>query len=485
MSNTTHISDDSPLHIVWFRQDLRLHDNPAYHAACQNKARIIAIYILDDDAAGQWARGAASRWWLHHALNDLDDALEGNLHVFSGNAQDILLWLTQKTGATTLHFNACYEPWRIAQDDEIRDALMQHDVDSISHQAGILFHPDTIKNGSGDPYKVFSYFYKNGCLKQSNTPRPPLPLPDQRRFAEFDHDTNIDDLQLLPRITWDEHIAKRWKVGEEAAKEQFERFLKCGLKEYHEVRNRPDKDGTSSLSPYLHYGHISPYQIWHGVKDYAASHNIDKGAEVYLSEIGWREFSHYILYFFPHLPDNNFQEKFDAFEWESRSDYLQAWQRGKTGYPIVDAGMRQLWKEGWMHNRVRMIVGSFLVKDLLIDWREGEKWFWDTLVDADLANNAMGWQWIAGSGTDASPFFRIFNPVSQAEKFDPNGDYVRTYVPELKKLNKKQIHKPWEVSQGDLEKAGIVLGKHYPKPIVNHSDARDEALKRFKQISGK
>ncbi len=485
MNNAIPVQADAPVNIVWFRQDLRLHDNPAYVTACAGDANIVPVYILDDEAAGDWARGAASRWWLHHALNDLNDALDGNLHVFEGNAQDILLWLAQEVGANAVQFNACYEPWRISQDDEIRDALAQHNVDAVAHQAGILFHPDSIRNGSGDPYKVFTYFYKNGCLKNDTAPRPPLDLPTRRSFAKFKSDTSLDDLNLLPDIKWDEGISARWKVGEKAAGQQLQRFLEHGLKNYHDGRNRPDQDGTSSLSPYLHYGHLSPNQVWYAVKQYADANNIGEGAEVYLSEIGWREFSHYILFHFPEFPAKNFQEKFDDFDWKQSKKKLEAWQKGQTGYPIVDAGMRQLWQDGWMHNRVRMIVGSFLVKDLLIDWREGSHWFWDTLVDADLANNSMGWQWIAGSGTDAAPFFRIFNPVSQGEKFDPNGDYVRKYVPELKKLGKKHIHKPWEMSEGDLEEAGVVLGKHYPKPIVNHSDARDEALKRFKQISGK
>jgi deoxyribodipyrimidine photo-lyase len=485
MINADMTASKNNITIMWFRQDFRLRDNPAYAAACASGARVLPIYILDDEAAGAWERGAASRWWLHHALQDMRTAMDGNLHVFAGNTEEILLWLVEQTSATSLHYNACYEPWQKTLDATVHKAMEAQQVRTHVHHANLLFHPESIVNGSGDPYKVFTYFYKNGCLKHTAPPRHPLEQPATPAFATFSSDTTIDDLRLLPTIAWDGIMKSRWKVGEDAGKTQLQHFLMKELHDYHNGRNRPDRQGTSSLSPYLHFGHISPHQVWYAVKDYAVHHDISEGAEVFLSEIGWREFAYYMLYHFPTFPDANFQSKFNDFAWEHNPAHLKAWQQGKTGYPIVDAGMRQLWQEGWMHNRVRMIVGSFLIKDLLIDWREGEKWFWDTLLDADLASNSMGWQWVAGSGADAAPYFRIFNPVSQGEKFDPSGDYVRRYVPELKHLSKKYIHKPWEADTSTLEEAGIVLGKHYPKPIVDHAQARDEALKRFKAISGK
>lgn len=473
----------APKHIMWFRQDLRLTDNPALHAACRNNASILPIFILDDEHAGQWKKGAASRWWLHHSLNSLNISLNEKLQIFQGDAHSILLQLAQDTQADAIYWNRCYEPWRIARDTTIKQSLKQHDIAAHSFNSSLLYEPHEILKNDGTPYKVFTPYYKNGCLKHPKPPRVPLPLPDSLNLLEHDTAISIDALQLLPDTPWDGTMQTCWAQGEDAAQKRLAHFLDTGLKHYKDNRNRPDMSGTSGLSPYLHHGEISPNQAWYAAQHAIAEQGCEENSAVFLSEIGWREFGYYLLYHFPIFPTENFQPKFDGFGWNNNTDWLEKWQCGQTGYPIVDAGMRQLWQTGWMHNRVRMIVGSFLIKDLLIDWREGEAWFWDTLVDADLASNSTGWQWVAGSGADASPYFRIFNPITQGEKFDPNGDYVRTYVPELAKLDKKYIHKPWEASTDILEHACIRLGRDYPKPMVDHKQARDEALRRFKELS--
>ncbi len=476
------MSSESPI-IIWFRQDLRIGDNPALAQAVENGAPILPIYILDGENAGQWAMGGASRWWLHESLTALDASLENQLRVFRGPADTILAELVAAVGAQAVYWNRCYEPWRIARDTRIKQALEDDGVDAQSFNGSLLFEPHTVSKADGTPYKVFTPFYRKGCLVGS--PPPPPPLGEIKPTAYFSGDAGdtIASLNLLPTIRWYDSLAEEWTPGEVGAQARFDAFLENGIQNYKEGRNRPDLRNVSRLSPHLHFGEISPHRIWHAAQTLLAISQHDQDVDHFLSEIGWREFSHNLLYHWPDLPTKNLQSKFDAFEWRDDDDALQAWQKGLTGYPIVDAGMRELWQTGYMHNRVRMIVGSFLVKNLRLHWHHGEAWFWDTLVDADLANNSASWQWIAGCGADAAPYFRIFNPVTQGNKFDPNGDYVRRYVPEIAGLDDKYLHSPWTTPEDVLANASITLGVDYPQPIVDLKATREAALAAFKALS--
>lgn len=476
------MSDKNPV-IVWFRQDLRLRDNPALIAAGETKAPVLPVYILDDDNSGEWKMGAASRWWLDRSLRSLDQSLHNSLHVFSGDAAEILTALVEKTGAGHVFWNRCYEPWRIKRDKKIKEVLKERDIRVKSFNGSLLYEPhETLKDG-GKPYKVFTPFYKKGCLAKNGEPRAPQNTPESPSLFEMDKEHSIDDLGLMPSIKWYEEFETHWQPGEDGAHKKLKSFLEGGLNGYKEGRNRPDQEHVSRLSPHLHFGEISPHTVWHEAQAATAAHNCEKDGTHFLSELGWREFSYNLLYHFPELTWENLQPKFNDFPWRAQhSQDLEAWQKGQTGVPMVDAGMRELWRTGYMHNRVRMIVGSFLVKNLLIHWHRGEEWFWDCLLDADLANNSASWQWIAGCGADAAPYFRIFNPVTQGQKFDPEGAYIRAYVPELKDCPVKYIHAPWEAPQGELEMAGITLGKTYPEPIVDLKASRERALEAFETI---
>ena len=474
----------SNIHIVWFRQDLRIKDNPALIEAAKNNAKVIPIYILDDENAGEWKMGAASRWWLHKSLNSLNNSLQENLRVFHGKADKVLLKLTKESNADGVYWNRCYEPWRIARDQFIKSELKLSGLDVKSFNASLLFEPPKINKKDGTPYKVFTPFYRKGCLVEENLPREPFISEDN---IEYDDDTksdlSISDLNLLPSKNWYDSIDIEWSPGEQGAEKRLNEIIKEGLENYKNGRNRPDQKFVSMLSPHLHWGEISPHHLWKTINQVKKDKANEKSIDHFLSELGWREFSHNLLYYWNDLPKTNLQEKFNNFNWTSDERKLVAWQKGMTGYPIVDAGMRQLWKTGYMHNRPRMITASFLVKNLLIHWHHGENWFWDTLVDADLANNSASWQWVSGCGADAAPYFRIFNPIIQGEKFDPNGDYVRKYVPELEGLPNKFIHKPWEASPEVLQEANVKLGKSYPHPIVDLRESRDKALFEFKRLS--
>jgi deoxyribodipyrimidine photo-lyase len=470
--------------IVWFRQDLRLADNPALSAACESGQPVIPVYILDDESAGEWKPGGASRWWLHHSLSSLDadlKALESRLMLLRGDARNALLDLVAETGASAVCWNRCYEPLIRDRDTEIKAALCDASVDAQSFNGSILAEPWTIQNKQGEPFKVFSPFWR--ALQAQLDLDPPCPRPSRLTApAQWPESEMLAAWKLLPeKPDWAKGFAPIWSPGEAGAKDRLETFFENGARHYADGRNRPDKPYTSGLSPHLHFGEISPRQIWFATEHVRADIG-EKNADKFLSEVGWREFSFNLLYHFPHFPEQNYQEKFDAFPWLDNQKALRAWQSGQTGYPIVDAGMRELWTTGWMHNRVRMIVASFLIKHLMIDWREGEKWFWDTLVDADLANNSASWQWVAGSGADAAPYFRIFNPITQGEKFDPDGDYVRKWVPEIARLPDKYLNCPWEAGPLILREAGVELGKTYPEPIVDHKAARDRALSAFKSL---
>lgn len=464
------------LNIHWFRQDLRLDDNPALTAAAED-AYLLPIYILDDKNAGEFAMGGASRWWLHRSLSALNKRLKGRLRLYRGDARSILRALVQEHSVKAVFWNRCYEPWRIQRDKHIKTELTDLGVASHSHNGSLLWEPWEVLKKDGTPYKVFTPFYRKGCLS-APAPRQPLPEPRLRLKNGDFGEVTIDELALLPSIRWDKQLAPHWSIAEAGAQQRLRDFIEGGLNNYKDGRNFPAQTNTSRLSPHLHFGEISPNQVWHSI------HRVGNGADedCLLSELGWREFSYSLLYHFPELPRKNWQSKFDRFPWSHTTKTLQCWQQGMTGYPIVDAGMRELWQTGFMHNRVRMIVGSFLVKNLLVHWRQGERWFWDCLVDADLASNSASWQWVAGCGADAAPYFRIFNPVTQGEKFDPDGHYTRRFVPELAQMPNKYLYKPWQAPAEILEQAGITLGGTYPKPIVDLKGSRERALSAFKQL---
>jgi deoxyribodipyrimidine photo-lyase len=466
--------------IVWFRQDLRTHDNPALAAAAARGA-VVPIFILDETTSEYcWPLGGASRWWLHHSLVALRNDL-GHLTLFKGAPCDLMPEIIKKVGASAVYWNRCYEPFAIARDKKLKASLKGLGIEVHSFNANLLHEPWEVATGSGAPFKVYTPFWRASLGKPIAAP---LLTPKITIDMSAPVGGSLSDWALQPREPdWAVGWETFWKPGEAGALAQFDKFVEDGLAEYGGARDRPDLKGTSRLSPHLHWGEISPRQIWTRLTLEADDPLKRASAEKYLSEIGWREFAHHLLYHFPTLPEQNWRQNFDAYPWRDNASDLRAWQRGMTGYPLVDAGMRELWRTGWMHNRVRMIAASFLVKHLRIDWRQGEAWFWDTLVDADLANNAAGWQWVAGSGADASPYFRIFNPVTQGKKFDPNGDYVRRWCPELARLPDEIIHEPFNAGPETLAQAGIILGSTYPFPIVDHDEARKAALEGYKTVS--
>lgn len=461
--------------IVWFRQDLRVRDNPALAAA--TRGPVIPVFILDDSSA--WKSGGASRWWLHHSLTALRKEL-GHLTLLRGDAAELLPALVKQVGATAVYWNRCYEPAAVARDTAMKASLQALDIEVKSFNGSLLHEPWEIETGSGGPFKVFTPYWR-ASLKRAVAPPVAAPKLDIEKAGPAGE--RLEDWKLLPtKPDWAAGWKKLWRPGEAGAQAQLDEFLDDGLVDYGEDRDRPDRKGTSRLSPHLHWGEISPRQIWARLAVEAEEPHQRAGVDKFLSEIGWREFAYHLLYYFPTLADANWRAEFDAYPWRDSAADLEAWQRGLTGYPLVDAGMRELWHTGWMHNRVRMIAASFLVKHLRIDWRRGEAWFWDTLLDADLANNAAGWQWVAGSGADASPYFRIFNPVTQGKKFDPEGDYVRRWCPELSRLPNEFVHAPFLARPDVLAEANIELGNTYPLPIVDHDRARKAALAGYEKV---
>lgn len=462
-----------------FRKDLRIEDNPGYFEAC-NQGDVLALYILDDLAPNPYKIGSASKLWLHHSLRSLKESLDGHLHVAKGDPKKILLDRIDQYEIDQVFCNQSYEPWYRKFDRDLKDTLEKKNIGFCLFQGCYLRNAEEVVKDDGKPFSVFSPFKR----KSYQLPvRKPLGKPKKAAlFKRGKGDIDISDLDLLPKESWGKRLEKVWKFGEKAAQDQLRHFIKNGLDNYKKGRDFPSKPHTSQLSPHLAFGEISPFTVWHEIEKAKAP---EKDVEHFLSEITWREFSYYLLYHFPQLPQKNFQKKFDTFPWKSNSSWLKAWQKGLTGYPIIDAGMRQLWQTGYMHNRLRMTVGSFLVKNLLIHWHEGRDWFWDCLVDADIANNSAGWQWIAGSGADAAPYFRIFSPRSQVEKFDSEGEFIRHYVPELKDLPQKYLAEPWLAPEEELRKAGVILGDNYPKPIVDTKESRARALDAFQSISKK
>ena len=478
-------SGERPI-LFCFSNNLRLSDNAALHAARNTGRPILCCYVADNNRKKAWQAGAASRWWLHHSLTSLDktlSAIGGRLVVRQGDWLQEVFKLACDINASAVYWSRSYEPNAAANESQLHKQLSESGIEARRFKGYLLFEPENIRTGNGEPYKVFTPFWK-ACLRQAD-PAPPLPTPADLPFYPCDEvSLSIDSLGLTPkRPDWAGGLRQSWQPGEAGADICLSNFLDSAAFNYADGRDFPATCGTSMLSPHLHFGELSPRQIWHAVKSRLFENSrLQVGADAYLRQLGWRDFCSHLLYQWPQLPDKPFKLQFSQFPWRRDSEALRAWQRGETGIPIIDAGMRQLWHTGWMHNRVRMIAASFLVKNLLVHWREGEQWFWDTLVDADLANNAAGWQWVAGSGADAAPYFRIFNSVTQSKKFDTDGEYIRRWVPELGKLPSKHIHAPWETPTELLKESLVTLGNNYPLPIVELKQSRERALECYQKL---
>ncbi len=471
---------DTPI-IVWFRRDLRVTDNPALAEAAATGRPVIPLYILDD-GGGDWADGGAVRWWLDGSLRTLQGNLKkrgADLILRRGTPDAVLDDLITGTGAGAVYWNRCYEPDAIARDTRIKSELSDRGLHVRSFNASLLFEPWTVETKTGGFYKVYTRFW-HAC-RDKGAPEAPVPAPDVLRAVEgAPASDDLDTWGLTPSAPdWAGGMRARWTPGEDGAVARLGWFLQNALDGYGGKRDFPAVDATSNLSPFLHAGDIGPRQIW---AETVARAGWTADAEKFLKELVWREFAYHVFYNLPQLPEAPMYDKFAAFPWRDDDAGLKSWQKGMTGYPMVDAGMRELWQTGHMHNRVRMIAGSFLVKHLLLPWQAGEAWFWDTLVDADLAVNAFSWQWVGGCGADAAPYFRIFNPITQGSKFDPDGAYVRHYIPELAKLPNKYLFSPWDAPDDVLADAGVTLGETYPNPIVQHKAARERALAAFKSL---
>lgn len=474
--------DDAPA-LVLFRSDLRLGDNRALAAAAATGLPVQPVFVLDEESDGVRPIGGARRWWLHRSLEALArdlSALGCRLVLRRGPMGTAVDRLVAETGSRHVFWNRRYDPPAAAADAAMKTSLRSRGVTAESFDGQLLHEPTRLKTKTGGAYKVYTPFFR--ALFAQDEPRPPVDRP--RRLRGFEGAVASDELAswgLLPRTPdWSGGLAEAWTPGETAAQQRLDAFLGDALGDYSVSRDLPGVEGTSRLSPHLAHGEITPFQILAALRDRTSG----PGAETFRREIAWREFCYHLLWHNPDIATRNVDRSFDNFSWRRDVKALRAWQRGRTGYPIVDAGMRELWRTGWMHNRVRMIAASFLIKHLLIDWRKGEQWFWDTLVDADPANNPASWQWVAGSGADASPYFRIFNPTLQGEKFDSDGTYVRRYVPEIATISDRKLHRPWDLPKAALDEAGVKLGTTYPVPVVEHDVARSRAMDAYRSTRG-
>ena len=466
--------------ILWFRKDLRLHDNPSLIKALEYN-KILPIFIFDKTLYEYKKIGSASLWWLEKSLIELDKRLNGKLLVVEGDSYDLVPKICNKFSANAIFWNRCYEPDRIVKDSKIKKNLLENNINAVSSNSSLLWEPWTIKNKSGNFYKVFTPFYKRGCL-ESTSPKRPIKISKRGNFISIKQEfSNYKFRFLNKKHHWSSKFEKYWTPGEDGARKKCNSFFSLGASLYSDGRNFPNLKAVSRLSPHIHWGEISIFQLWHLGKDKMKGLNKD----TFLSELAWREFSYYLLYHFPNIYKENLKSNFNAFNWGNNDKHIDLWKNGLTGYPIVDAGMRELWETGYMHNRARMITSSFLVKNLLSHWKYGEQWFWDCLVDADLASNSASWQWVAGTGTDAAPFFRIFNPITQAIKFDQDCQYIKRFIPELSKLPNKFVFSPWTADESVLSSAGVKLGRNYPKPIIDYQFSRSRALKEFKELKNK
>jgi deoxyribodipyrimidine photo-lyase len=470
--------------LLWLRRDLRLGDHPALAKALTAGRPVIPVYVLDDETPGRWRAGSASLWWLAGSLAALDGDLRkrgSRLVLRKGETVAALLRLVEEAAAEAVYFTRGYEPHMATLEKQLAAACEAQGIGCHRFSGQLLNEPEAVSNKAGEPFKVFTPFHK-ACLAKEPPARvlaAPEVIPAPACWPESEA---LEDWGLLPaKPDWAGGLRETWEPGEAGARKRLESFIDSALDAYGKARDLPGVDGTSRLSSHLAFGEIGPRQIWHAVRHAGDSAGL-RGADAFLRELYWREFSYHLLFHAPHFPEKPFRPEFEAFPWREDARGLRAWQKGETGYPIIDAGMRQLWAIGWMHNRVRMITASFLIKHLLIPWQTGEAWFWDTLVDADLANHAASWQWVAGSGADAAPYFRVFNPTLQGKKFDPGGDYVRRWVPELAGLPDADIHTPWLTAEPVLKRAGIILGKTYPRPIVDHDAGRKRALGAYQAI---
>ena len=471
--------------VVWFRRDLRIHDNPALAEGAASGRPVVPLFVLDEESPGVRPLGGASRWWLHESLRSLAEDLAGlglSLCLRRAPAADVLHEVVRETGAGRVVWNRCHEPASIACDSNVETALRAAGVETESYGGSLLIEPGEILTRQGAPYKVFTPFWRR--VRESYQAPPPHPAPKRPTPGPAIESDRLEGWRLQPTAPdWAGGLRETWEAGEAAARRRLAGFMDGAVERYGSDRDRPDLEGSSRLSAHLHWGEIGPNQVWRASAPLIeAAAPAATGAEALLRELAWRDFNHHLLVRFPHMVTENWRPAFDRFPWRDDPQSLAAWQEGRTGYPIVDAGMRELWHTGWMHNRARMIVASFLTKDLLVHWRHGEAWFRDTLVDADLANNVANWQWVAGSGADAQPFFRIFNPVRQAEKFDPAGAYVRRWIPEISRLPDRWLHRPWEAPPDVLGEAGIELGRDYPLPMVDHAQARQRALRAYRLL---
>jgi deoxyribodipyrimidine photo-lyase len=467
--------------IVWFRRDLRISNNHALVKAIDECDFVLPLYIWSPEEEAPWSPGGASKWWLHHSLIELDKKLKevgSSLSIAQGKSLEVLFQMQSHFKNIKVYWNRLYDPATIQRDMVVKQELEKNGIQAQSFSGHLLTKPWEVKTATKTPFQVYTPYSRAArkLLSLDIVETPKKITSPQLNFSL----SAVEELKLLPTIPWDKGFYNFWKPGSDQALKNLDQFIETTASQYLESRNIPSIEGTSKLSPHLHYGEISPAEVWKILAE--KSKKMGPGEEHYEKEILWREFAHHILFHFPKTPDNPLRKDFVNFPWEENEEFLHAWQKGKSGYPIVDAGMRQLWHTGWMHNRVRMIVASVLVKHLLQPWQKGTEWFWDTLVDADLAANTLGWQWASGCGADAAPYFRVFNPVLQGEKFDPEGKYVHEWVPELAKLGKKFIHQPWEASDDVMKAAGISYGESYPKPLVDVREGRDRALKAFKNL---